>query len=95
MSDSVLSVAEYLNTLVDNCEQLLYAYALDIGVVEKLGLREHLDEVETTAYSSIQQGDGAVGGIHGSDDINVVGNAERLLGICQPYLYFFGHTEAL
>lgn len=29
MSDSVLSVAEYLNTLVDNCEQLLYAYALD------------------------------------------------------------------
>ena len=63
--------------------------------MEKLGLREHFNEVKTTAYSCVEERNGTVGSVHCANDINVGGNAEWLLRICKPYLNFLWLAKTL
>ena len=43
-------------------------------------IRHQLHEAEAPAQRGVQQRDGAVGGVHGADEIHVVRHAERLAG---------------
>ena len=81
MSDGMLSVIQDRDPLIQTGQQFTDGKILYTDICQNLGIRQHFPEQEATPQSGINCGNRTVSGIHGADDVNILGNTERFLRI--------------
>lgn len=79
----MVPIQQHLDALVHHPQQLADVQPGHLNIVKQLGLRRHLAEYKAPAQGNIQPGQGAVGGVHSADQIEVTGHTEGLFGVRQ------------
>ena len=81
MTDGVLAVVQNGDSLVHGGQHFLNGHSLYADTRKKFWVRKHLPEGKTAAQRRVQSGDRPICGVHGADQINIFGYAERFLRI--------------
>ena len=90
----VITIKQPCNTLIDPLKQFSKVDNSN-RPVERSVVGHHLFELEASAESRIEQGDRAVGGVHGTDEIKIVGYAKGFSRIRQNHLEFVNLAQSL
>ena len=92
MADQVVAVDQVFQARVDGAENLWQVDALDH--VQQIGIGCQLLEIEAAVQRSVEQGDGAVGGVHRAEDVEVRRQGEALAGAGQRHGDFVRRARA-
>ena len=94
VADGVFAVEEEFDAVVDGLEHLFQVDSVGFQVGKQVRFRHHFDEVEAAAQGGVKQGDGAVGGVHGAQDVDVGRHAEFVAGVRKDGFCGFRGTQA-
>ena len=87
MTKAMVAVQQHLDSLVQRAQQAAYVYLvllfLDDHAIKQLGPGRHLFKHKAATQCDIESGQGAVGGVHGADKVEVVRYAKGALGVRQ------------
>ena len=95
MSQGMLPVKQHLNPAVQCGKQTANGNAFDFYAIQNTAVRHHFHKTEPTAKGCIQQSDGTIRRIHGTQQIDIVGDSKGFVRVWQLGLQFFTLPQSL
>ncbi|MCY1359175.1 hypothetical protein D9M69_457320 [compost metagenome] len=95
MAQTVIAIQQHLDALIHHPQQLTDIHPYHLNVIQQLRPWRHLLEHKAPAQGYIQPGQRTVGGVHGSDQVNILRHAEGLFRVRQFQAQRFLRTVPL